>query len=884
MDRVRESYGRVHQRLWRSLLVYCGDSAPAEAVEVEAIRRVIADDPEDIDGHLWRSAFELAAAYRADRRRPVMPGAEAQPVTIVDADKPVLVELMLPLDPLPDRRRAIAVLGSVAELTAEEIADALSLPTEAVAAEWAGLKSLLADRELEVIRHTDVPDLWPRIEARPGAGVVSALLERRAVAAMLWILLVVAGAAGLYRLTVPAAERLGALPAADPQPGSAAPDTIDRGNGTVDRGDGNPGDGNRGARPESALDRPAAAAVTGSAGPALPLVLTAGENGAAVYDLQLPSGARFRLSLPARLHGELDRFFPRTPPGVIHVTGPGQTDLRIAFTFCAGQDAMTAGRNGSLIAGGGETGSITFCRPDDILVTTVTTDLDLDDDELEVFDLRPVALDDAYRQHRELLIGTPTFAGPTRVGSVIVNAVGPGRISAVDAVDLSEQWTYPSVSDESRSVVILAPSITGPFRADGLVHDDAEGVWLAEAGSGIVNLDPATGTARWRLDAPGEPGGVWGADGQPWFVWTSFPGEGDNRPPVLLRVDPATGDVLWRIEGRDGADWGWNPVAATSDQVFIADVYADPTVSSNGAGSVVGAYDVVDGELDFTVTFDAPEGMWADTRLVQVLAVDDEPMLLSKTTHGLLSRIDVPDGRIRWSTHVNPGVLRGLAQLSDETWAIRVQASPAGPYYLDVETGARLSNVDLPPPPGECRTEYGPVAWVVLWQPSDPAAGDGPVDPNEVEPPPRCVVVAESQRLQLWNKGDDPMVLAWTDRREQVRSDDHVELTPVGHAFPIGPNLIDVEPYPDLTVWVMAADGAPTAGFSRTARSYGPIAVGMTVAEAAQSLGFDLELIAFDTSGGCMVIAGDPYSPLFRTRATATGLIITGIDGDEACP
>ncbi|MDH4280016.1 MAG: PQQ-binding-like beta-propeller repeat protein [Acidimicrobiia bacterium] len=418
------------------------------------------------------------------------------------------------------------------------------------------------------------------------------------------------------------------------------------------------------------------------------------------------------------------------------------------------------------------------------------------------------------------------------------------------------------------------------------VATDAAGVWVAEPGRGIANLDPATGDVRWRLALDGTVDGVQGVPGVGWFVWSSFTGEGDHRPPVVLRVDPVSGEVLWRTEGRSGFDWRGGPLAVSDDQIFVADVadtsedavwVAEPSRPAPGGRSSIRVYDVERGALDFAVAVDGWVGVATGAPLVHVLPNEDEPIVLATVLPGLLSRIDPSDGMIRWSQPLDPAVTYRSAGTEDGTRVVRVSASPAGSYYLDAETGRRLADASLPSPPPGCRTYHGEATEIALHRSelSDQAAPTG-----ATAAPPDCVVVAESQDLRLRNDGSGPMTLSWLGRRLSVGPDDVVEWPGSGPASPLGPTVVDVEPHPDLTVWVMASESSPTAGVPRTAGSYGPVEVGMYVVDASARLGRDLELLVHDTAGACVVIAGDPYSPFFRAVAGVGGLIITGIDAE----
>ncbi|MDH3295572.1 MAG: PQQ-like beta-propeller repeat protein, partial [Acidimicrobiia bacterium] len=417
-----------------------------------------------------------------------------------------------------------------------------------------------------------------------------------------------------------------------------------------------------------------------------PLDATNGEDGAVIHDVRLPSGERFRVSLPASLALELESVTFDRPPAPIVLSGLPPTVVRIEFKYCKGEAGMTFNQRGSVVGRTGET-SVVICRPDEFLVTTVSTRFALSDEELEFLDVRPIEFGDRYPRRivEALTVGDCPSCfryGPIRHGSVVINQAGPDAVVAVRHDDLTTVWTFRSEIE----ITLLDP---GPPDTN---HDRGEGVWLSEVGGNLLNLDPETGELRWAVELdPGEADvGLEGNEQEPWLVWSSFPADGDNRAPVLRRIDPATGQMRWQAEGREGADWAWLPLATTDDLAVMVDVFADPLSSAPGRGSVVYAYDLETGRLMYSVDLDAPEGARTSRRLLQITEIDGSPALLAMTTHGVLARIDLDRGELLWATRVNPGVLRGVVELPDGVWALSIQSSPLGPYYLDAATGQRL--------------------------------------------------------------------------------------------------------------------------------------------------------------------------------------------------
>ncbi len=121
-DRVEEAYRRLHPKLWRALLAYCGDPDVASDAEAntfnQALRR--GEEIRDVDAWIWRSAFRIAAGLLADqrsRRSPIDDGA-----TLLLYDAPI-VDFLSQLGALSDQQRAIVVLRYAGNFKPTEIAE-----------------------------------------------------------------------------------------------------------------------------------------------------------------------------------------------------------------------------------------------------------------------------------------------------------------------------------------------------------------------------------------------------------------------------------------------------------------------------------------------------------------------------------------------------------------------------------------------------------------------------------------------------------------------------------------------------------------------------------------------------------------------------------------
>lgn len=166
------------------------------------------------------------------------------------------------------------------------------------------------------------------------------------------------------------------------------------------------------------------------------------------------------------------------------------------------------------------------------------------------------------------------------------------------------------------------------------------------------------------------------------------------------------------------------------------------------------------------------------------------------------------------------------------------------------------------PEPG-CVALHGPEPWIVLW------------DRSLTQ---HCVVVAEFQNVQVWNKGFEPMTVDWPDGERRVAIDEHFDTGPIGDVLQAGPNDISAAPFPMPTMWLLPESMSPTSGIEGTDTSFGPVRVGMTFDEASAALGLELEVSFVPSDPPAAypweaVVAGDPYSPTF---------LADGLDGETS--
>jgi hypothetical protein len=162
-----------------------------------------------------------------------------------------------------------------------------------------------------------------------------------------------------------------------------------------------------------------------------------------------------------------------------------------------------------------------------------------------------------------------------------------------------------------------------------------------------------------------------------------------------------------------------------------------------------------------------------------------------------------------------------------------------------------------------CEALVGPEPWLILSTETDPEAS--------------CVSVGVFQDLQIWNKGYEPMTVEWLGSRRRIPSDERFATGPIGESLEPGLYPIDATPYlaPDLLV--VESQESFSAQTELTTTGFGPIEIGMTLAEASDASGKVL-VIDRDLASECLlaVVENDPYSPLFIVEGTRERAI-TGV-------
>lgn len=575
---------------------------------------------------------------------------------------------------------------------------------------------------------------------------------------------------------------------------------------------------------------------TSALGP--PAVVT---DGVAVYDLALADGERFRLSLPEVFVSDMT-IVERPPPAPLVLESDVVT-ISIAYESCSDSDRMTMNRLGSTV--GLEADRIVVCRADELLTMEIVPARSATEVAADSLDLRPMTVGGRYssalREARPELADCSNCApwGPMRFSeqNVVVNKTGPTSVTAVDLETMAEVWTEDTGGIDTFLV----------GGQDDLVLDVSEGPLLA--------LDPVTGVETWRLerDEDERATSLSGHRSDIWLLQTAFAIEGDERAPLLRRLDIETGEEVWVVEGRTGTDWQDTRPVLADGLVIVMDV--------GGEGALL-AFELATGALVWTTPLDSPSVNLSQDMLALFDVSDDaSPVLVARTIEGHVMRIDPATGAILWRTAVPSGRFGGTDFAADGTLAIDI-ATPASNLLLDPETGIELEPalgevVGRFPP--ECVALVGAEPWLTLF--------------SEDQDPP-CVIAAEWQNIQFWNKGFDEMTVRWLGEERVVRSDDHFETGPIGSVLGEGPTEIEVSPYPSPVIWVLAAASSRFSTIEVVDGAFGPVEVGMTVDEATEALGWPV-VVDPDRYPGprCWgaVISGDPYSPTFVAIGAGDG-------------
>ena len=119
---LEQVYREHGDRLWRSVLAYCGDRSVADDAVAEAFAQAIrrGDGIRAPERWVWKAAFRIAAGNLKERRRTEPIGAEP-----LRSDPEPPWDLIEALRALPDQQRACVVLHHSAGYPTAEIARVL---------------------------------------------------------------------------------------------------------------------------------------------------------------------------------------------------------------------------------------------------------------------------------------------------------------------------------------------------------------------------------------------------------------------------------------------------------------------------------------------------------------------------------------------------------------------------------------------------------------------------------------------------------------------------------------------------------------------------------------------------------------------------------------
>ncbi len=128
-DGVERTYRAQAERLWRALVLFCGDREVASDAVSEAFAQAIARGPaiDQLDRWVWRSAFNIA---RGDLKRR---GRQTSGMPDLPAEVPTeTVDLVRALAKLTPKQRASIVLHHYAGYSTKETAEIIGSTAGAV--------------------------------------------------------------------------------------------------------------------------------------------------------------------------------------------------------------------------------------------------------------------------------------------------------------------------------------------------------------------------------------------------------------------------------------------------------------------------------------------------------------------------------------------------------------------------------------------------------------------------------------------------------------------------------------------------------------------------------------------------------------------------------
>lgn len=407
---------------------------------------------------------------------------------------------------------------------------------------------------------------------------------------------------------------------------------------------------------------------------------TVNANGATVADVRLVDGTRLRLSVPERFGTGLGYSEP-DDGGPVAISGDAIA-IEIRYGTCANEGAMVMNIQGSAISQ--VAGVVEVCRADELLVMTATVGDELTADELDRFDLRPIAVSGAYQAALSRIwpdsanCGNCAPWGPMVFleANTVVNRTGPTSVTAVDMDSLVEVWS----------------TNTGGF--DTYLHGGPGGVYLEVTGGPFLKLDPASGQQQWALERDPEERDLAIAVTRSGaaLIQSSFTTEGSERPPMLRRIDLDAGGEIWSAIGADGTSWHPSrPVEIDGMAVMVAFAENASPDGSAGTASTVWSFDLASGEVAWTNDLVTPDDRFQPD-LLSVLDTAGGPVLVIRTADGI-ARLDPTSGALAWAIQVAGATVDGTDVAAEGQLGISL-ATASGQVIVDPVDGELLTPVD----------------------------------------------------------------------------------------------------------------------------------------------------------------------------------------------
>ncbi len=308
-----------------------------------------------------------------------------------------------------------------------------------------------------------------------------------------------------------------------------------------------------------------------------------------------------------------------------------------------------------------------------------------------------------------------------------------------------------------------------------------------------------------------------------------------DRVPLMRRLDHDGETLVWESEGR--VSTGWIGPVRVIDDVVVTFNRESPD------RAVMVGFDFNTGSRLWISQFRL--GLPLDPTTPALVALGEETAVMVQSVELGLVRVALPTGSPLWTvSDVDPGVILGPIRLKEGRLGLTMQRDGRVEMF-DAMTGLPVAG---PPFPLGCQTLRGPRPILYLFS------------EDRVE---ECVVVADYQKVQIWNKGFETLTVG-PEPGLTIPSDDSVGLDELGITLVAGDNSIESSPYPLAPFRYVPPEQSGWAGVELGVDGVGGIRVGMTISEASSILGQPLLPDAlFDPICPLGGIEGDPYSPRF---------------------